>query len=226
MGGLAEPREAREAVDPPPLPYVRGPSRWQYRSNLGTARVVLEEDGLRGAARLYTWAIQVAGAAMTERLALTSRGLFIEAREYRFLGLPLARLELSPAELVVAAPLEVGHRWSVEWQALRPGLPPVRGRLEGHVEALEAVTVPAGRFVAYRLRLHRTDSQGGRTATVIWLDPHLGVVKAHGQLLWPGAVGAVQRLIGLDELHVELAEAHLGAGSGPAPLPAAAGGAP
>ena len=205
------------------MPYVRGPSRWSYRSNMGPAWVSLDEQGVLGGARLYTWAIQLAGATMRERLQLTREGLFIAAREFRFLGLALARLELSRPELVVAAPLEVGHRWSVAWEAVdraRPGRPPVQGRLDGAVEALEAVEVPAGHFLAYRIRLRRTDSQGSRTDTVIWLDPRLGVVKADGQLLWPGTVGAVQRLLGLTALRVELTEAHLhGAGPGRAPPP-------
>lgn len=211
LQGLAAP-PASEAEEPPPLPYVRGPSRWAYQSNLGPARVSLDELGVEGDARLYTWAIEVAGARMAERLRLTREGLFIAARQFWFLGLSLARLELVRPELVVAAPLEVGHRWSVTWEGndpARPGRAPVQGRLEGVIEALEPVQVPAGHFVAYRIRLRRTDSQGSRTDTIIWLDPHLGVVKADGELLWPGAVGAVQRLLGLSALRVELTEAHL-----------------
>ncbi|HEY8485760.1 MAG TPA: hypothetical protein VIL11_00060 [Limnochordales bacterium] len=234
--GLA-PVPAR-ADGPVPLPYVRGPSWWLYRSNFGPARVELQEFAPQDGARWYLWNIRVAGAFMAERLRLDWQGLFITAREYRFLGWTLARFSIDPPECVVAAPLEVGNRWQGSWQAVDPARPgqPAEGRLEGAVEALEEVSVPAGHFRAYRIRLLRTDSQGGRVQTVIWLDPQVGVVKADGLLWWPGPIGTVQRLLGLTALRVELAEIHLRpadherpqppgeAGAGPPGPPGSSGG--
>lgn len=200
---------------PPPLPYVRGGSRWLYTSDLGAVRVRLDEEpGVVDGARRYRWEIRVAGAVMEERLALRSSGLFTVDRVFSFLGRPLWRLAFDPPELTIALPLEVGRRW--QWRN-----PVVSGssrgwdQVEGVVEALERVEVPAGVFEAYRIRLSRKDTWGSRLESLIWLDPEVGVVKADGLLRWPGLAGAVQRLLGLDRLRLGLSEAHVEASAPP-----------
>lgn len=193
-----------------PLPYVRGPSAWEYRSNFGPAAVRLYEDGVQGSVRRYTWSIVIGPlqAGMTESLRLSPAGLFVAARQFHLAGVRVARLDFESPELVIPAPLEVGRRWRA--------LSSIRGPegegstyVEGEVEALEAVDVPAGRYVAYRIHLRRRDSWGGMVETVMWLDPEVGVVKAEGWFRWPGVIGAVQRALNLDRLHVELAAARI-----------------
>ncbi|HEY8424420.1 MAG TPA: hypothetical protein VIK73_00195 [Limnochordales bacterium] len=200
---------------PPPLPYVRGGSQWVYTSDRGLVRVRLDEEpGMVDGARRYRWEIRVAGAVMEEHLALRSSGLYTVDRAFAFLGRPLWRLAFDPPELTIALPLEVGRRW--QWRN-----PVVSGssrgwdEVEGVVEALEWVEVPAGRYEAYRIRLSRKDTWGSRMESLIWLDPEVGVVKADGLLRWPGLVGAVQGLLGLDRLRLSLREAHIEASHPP-----------
>lgn len=195
--------------DEPPLPYVRGGSWWVYASPGGSARVRLEElEGVHDGARRYRWEIRLAGAAMQEELVLRTDGLFTASRTFTFVGRTLWALRFDPPELTVALPLEVGRRWEYRTPVLSRSS---RGwdQVEGAVEALEPVQVPAGTFDAYRIRLARRDSWGSVMDSVIWLDPRVGVVMADGVLRWPGLTGAVQRMLGLDRLQLRLVEAHV-----------------
>lgn len=195
--------------DEPPLPYVRGGSSWVYASNLGTAHVRLEEaEGVRGGARRYRWEIRLAGASMQETLELRSSGLFTVHRSFSFLGAHLWSLSFAPPELTIALPLEVGRCWQAR-TPVTSGSASGWDDVDGTVEALEGVDVPAGRYTAYRIRLLRTDTWGSRMDSVIWLDPEVGVVRAEGSLRWPGIVGLVQRLLGLDRLRIQLVEARV-----------------
>lgn len=219
--------------DEPPLPYVRGGSSWVYETNLGTAHVRLEEaPGVQGGARRYRWEIRLAGAGMQEALELRSTGLFTAHRSFSFWGARLWSLSFAPPELTIPLPLEVGRRWQAR-TSVTSGSATGWDDVDGAVEALERVDVPAGRYTAYRIRLLRTDTWGSRMDSVIWLDPEVGVVRAEGSLRWPGVVGLVQRLLGLDRLQVRLVEARLAptssrtgtpqAGGAAAPTPAGPG---
>lgn len=209
----------------PPLPYVRGGSSWVYETNLGTAHVRLEEEpGIQGGARRYRWEIRLAGAGMQEALELRSTGLFTAHRSFSFWGAGLWRLAFSPPELTIPLPLEVGRRWQAR-TAVTSGSASGWDDVDGAVEALERVDVPAGSYTAYRIRLLRTDTWGSRMDSVIWLDPEVGVVQAEGSLRWPGVVGLVQRLLGLDRLQVRLVEARLAPAGGRTGAPHASGAA-
>lgn len=199
-----------------PLPYVQGGSRWVYRSNLGAAHVRLDrEPGPGGGALGYRWEIRMAGGGMREALELRADGLFTAERSFFFLGMELWRVVFDPPELTIPLPLEVGRRWKARTR-VASGASWAWNEVEGAVEALEQVDVPAGRFCAHRIRLLRTDTWGTRMDSVIWLDPLNGVVKAEGELRWPGVVGAVQRLLGLSRLRVELVRASVVRPAGPA----------
>lgn len=221
----------------PPLPYVQGGSRWWYRSDMGQVQVQLDdlppqpEQGVRR----YRWRIDLLGVAMEEELSLTADGLFVVAR--RFL-MPLVgtttTVHFLRPELTVALPLEVGRHWS-SVTPISLGEPPAHAtptdagptsQVEGVVEALETVEVPAGRYAAYRIRLHRTDTTGTVMDSVIWLSPRHGVIRATGHMRWPGLVGRVQQTLGLDRLHLELADLHVvpPPGAPPAPVSPAAPG--
>lgn len=211
-----------------PLPYVRGPSAWEYDSNFGRALVRLEEHGVRGGVRTYTWSLVIGPmrAGMTEVLHLSAAGLFVAVREFHLAGVPLVRFRFDTPELVIPAPLQTGQRWRASSTVRGPdgdGLTTV----DGEVLAREPVEVPAGRFLAYRIHLTRRDSWGGVVETLMWLDPEVGVVKADGWFRWHGAIGALQRALSLDRLRVELVVARVRrtaeATSRSLPPPAAAG---
>ena len=193
----------------PPLPYVRGGSSWVYASNLGPAHVRLEEvDGASPGVRLYRWEIRLAGVSMQEALELSSQGLFTAQRSFSFWGARVWTLSFSPPEPTIPLPLEVGRRWKAR-TSVASGSAKGWDDVEGAVEAFEPVRVPAGRFMAYRIRLLRTDTWGTRMESVVWLDPYVGVVQAEGTLRWPGVVGLIQRVIGLNRLRMQLVEARL-----------------
>ncbi|WP_324716225.1 hypothetical protein U7230_12805 [Carboxydochorda subterranea] len=193
---------------PPPLPYVQGGSRWLYRSNFGEVRVRLEGGDVQAGRRCYRWEIRLLGVGMREELGLTAAGLFTASREFLLPLGAVSTMVFTPPELTIPLPLEVGRHWESTTSASSgPHAGPAQ--VAGTVEAYASVAVAAGRFEAYRIRLERRDAWGGSMDATIWLDPEAGVVKAVGQLRWPGLVGSVQRALGLHRLELELVRAEV-----------------
>lgn len=218
-GHLARASATAPAVEPSsPLPYVQPGSRWLYRSNFGQALVRLDGGEAQRGQRSYRWEIRLLGVGMQEELILTEAGLFTASRHFL---LPIGRayaMAFDPAEPTIPLPLEVGRRWTATTEA-RSGSDAGSARVSGEVQAFTTVEVPAGLFQAFRIHLLRQDSWGALMDATIWLDPSCGVVRAVGDLRWPGVVGSVQQALGLHHLELELVEATVRALEGPIGVP-------
>ncbi|CAD5373269.1 CASPASE_P20 domain-containing protein [Rubrivivax sp. A210] len=88
-----------------------------------------------------------------------------------------------PALLVAPADMQVGKRWRTAFTNKQPGRPPGRSYYECRVTALEAVTVPAGRFRAFRVECSGEaigPRGGGRRLQIkTWFDPATMTLVRH-----------------------------------------------
>ncbi|MFO1326839.1 MAG: caspase family protein [Rubrivivax sp.] len=71
--------------------------------------------------------------------------------------------------------LQLGKRWRSAFTNAAPGRPPIRAYYDHHVDAIEEVAVPAGRFTCFRIEA-RGESVGAggagqRLHMVTWVDP-------------------------------------------------------
>lgn len=179
-------------------------SEWRYRSNLGTTVVrMLEREELRPGVEGYTWELRVAGLVFREDLELTAQSLGVRSREFSAFGLLLERFRFDGAELVMELPLQVGSAWTWSGGVEAKGTSGL-AHVKGEVVRIEEITVPAGTFQTYRIRLERTDELGSRQSIELWFDPDVGPIRAIGDLRWRGLVGAVQELVGFTHFEVEL----------------------
>ena len=92
-------------------------------------------------------------------------------------GIAEATIEMAPADLRYHWPLFVGKRWEVEVLLKVPGQAPRALRLEYHVEAKEALEVPAGRFVCYRICRRSRAAGNARGLEIVafhWYAPEVG----------------------------------------------------
>lgn len=188
----------------PAGPGVGAGSEWQYHSNLGKTVVrMLRREAIGPGVEGYTWEMRVAGLRYVEDLELTFDSLGVRARAFSGLGLIGERFGFEPPELVMEIPLEVGRSWSWSGSVAfrnRSGV----AHAQGEVVRLEEITVPAGTFWTYYIRLERTDEFGTRQHIDLWFNPDIGPIRARGDLRWPGLVGVVQDLIGFRRFEVEL----------------------
>lgn len=179
-------------------------SEWRYHSNLGSTLVrMLEREELEPGVERYVWEMRVAGFTFRESLVLTTDALGVSTREFSGFGLIVERFHFDTPELVMELPLRVGNEWS--WSGsvtLRDST--ATGHAEGEVVRVEEVTVPAGTFQTYLIRLTRRDEFGTRQEIDLWFDPDVGPIRAVGDLHWRGLIGAVQRLVGFTRFEVEL----------------------
>ena len=188
----------------PAGPGVDAGSEWRYNSNLGKTVVrMLRREAIAPGVERYTWEMRVAGLKYEEDLELTAEWLGVGSRTFSGLGLLVEEFRFEPPELVMELPLEVGRSWS--WS----GSVDVENRrgaahAKGEVVRVEEITVPAGTFWTYYIRLERTDEFGTRQYIDLWFNPDIGPIRARGDLRWPGLVGVVQDLIGLRRFEVEL----------------------
>jgi hypothetical protein len=120
--------------------------------------------------------------------AQDKKGLLVAAKSVTVEG-KVHEVPIATPELFLRLPLKAGHRWRY-------------AHFDAAVVREEEVTVPAGKFKAFRVEFHRSDDEeGGRpmcnligTAEEItmWLAPGTGVVKETFTLMLPnGEVEAV-----------------------------------
>lgn len=179
-------------------------SEWVYRSNFGRTVVrMLERDDVRPDFGRYTWDMQVAGLRYAEALELTPDALGVSSRTVAGYGLVQERFHFAEPELVLELPLVVGNTWS--WAgAVELGGSSAAAHVRGEVVARTLLTVPAGTFDTFHIRLVRADNFGTRQTIDLWFDPDVGPIRAVGDLRWRGLIGLVQTLVGLRRFEVEL----------------------
>lgn len=179
-------------------------SEWRYDSNLGATLVrMLEREEIRPGVEGYTWEMRVAGLTFRESLELTSDTLAVSTRAFSGFGLIVERFQFDAPELVMELPLQVGNEWSWSGSVEFRGSTRM-GYAEGEVVRIEEITVPAGTFRTYLIRLKRSDEFGTKQEIDLWFDPDVGPIRAVGDLRWRGLIGSIQDLIGLRRFEVEL----------------------
>jgi hypothetical protein len=98
----------------------------------------------------------------TEHLATTEKGVF----RHRVDG-----IELSPPVCILKYPLKKDDTWETESTIANEPL-----KVKGKVFDTEDVTVPAGKYKAYRVEIET--SVAGMNATItFWFAPDVGIVK-------------------------------------------------
>lgn len=191
----------------PSDPTVGAGSEWMYVSNLGTVHVrMLERTRLGPGEELYRWDLRVSGLRYDETLLLTADALGAVRRELS--GFRLLKQSFSfegDPELILIADLDVGAEWTWEGQ-VRKGNQSREAKAWGKVLARQKITVPAGEFDVFHIRLVREDGFGTLQHIDLWFNPLVGPIKAVGDLQWSGLIGFVQQLVGLRRLEVELIE--------------------
>lgn len=199
----------------PQSPDVGAGSEWTYRSNLGVARVrMLERTPVEPGLEHYRWEMRIGGLRYAEALELTPTSLSATEREVGGFGLISQVFHYDTPELVLVASLEVGAKW--EWRGrVRKGSESRDAAAFGEVLAHHPITVAAGQFDVFHIRIVREDGFGTRQYIDLWFDPNVGPIKAVGELQWTGLIGVLQRLVGLRRLEVELLEYSISSTSTP-----------
>ena len=153
-------------------------------------------------------------ARYAEALELTPTSLSATEREVGGFGLISQVFHYDTPELVLVASLEVGAKW--EWRGrVRKGSESRDAAAFGEVLAHHPITVAAGQFDVFHIRIVREDGFGTRQYIDLWFDPNVGPIKAVGELQWTGLIGVLQRLVGLRRLEVELLEYSISSTSTP-----------
>ena len=191
----------------PSDPTVGAGSEWIYVSNLGNVHVrMLERTRVGPEEELYRWDLRVSGLRYDETLLLTADALGATRRELSGFGLLKQSFSFEDdPELILIADLDVGAEWTWEGE-VRKGNQSREAKAWGKVLDRQKITVPAGEFEVFHIRLVREDGFGTRQDIDLWFNPLVGPIKAVGDLQWSGLIGFVQQLVGLRRLEVELIE--------------------
>jgi len=182
---------------------------WKYDSNLGAARAWVEQTG-----EDLVLHSQAPHLVMEQRMRILPRGVFIYGAHSEVYFIETDR-RYDPPMLRFPLPLSPGDSWEWKGKEIVDEDEAVESTVKGTVEGQETVTVPAGRFEAYRVAVTTDSSDGTTSSSVQWLVPGVGTVKTRIDIEAGGLTGFMVWLLGYDVLEFELTAVEY-----PSPTPA------
>jgi hypothetical protein len=147
---------------------LKAGTKWSYEVNQDgkklktTSQIAKVEAGAEGKSVALLETTVNGEVTGTEHLTTTEKGVFRQ----RVNG-----IELSPPVCVLKYPLKKDETWETESTIANEQL-----KVKGKVIANEEVTVPAGKYKAFRVEIE-TSAAGMRNITTLWFAPDVGVVK-------------------------------------------------